>query len=76
MTEEEHRVLEKLPSASSFEDIGGQLGLQPPVVRDRAISIYRKLGVVSRHEAVERALALGLVADDGSTAYPRGSDTG
>jgi ATP/maltotriose-dependent transcriptional regulator MalT len=30
-------------------------------VKTQAISVYRKLGVTSRGEAIERAIALGLL---------------
>jgi LuxR family maltose regulon positive regulatory protein len=61
LTAAELRVLQFLPSHLSFPLIGEHLHLSQNTVKTQAISIYRKLGVTSRVEAVERARALGLV---------------
>lgn len=61
LTTAELRVLQYLPSYLSFEDIGRRLSLSRNTVKTQAIAAYRKLGVTSRAEAVERARALGLV---------------
>lgn len=55
------RVLRLLPRPMSFAEIAVALGSNAPEVKTRAIAIYRRLGVVSRAEAVERAKSLGLV---------------
>lgn len=58
---EDLRVLRLLPRPMSFAEIAITLGRNAPEVKTRAIAIYRRLGAVSRAEAVERARSLGLV---------------
>ena len=55
------RVLRLLPRQMSFAEIAVAVGWDAPEVKTRAIAIYRRLGAVSRAEAVERARSLGLV---------------
>jgi LuxR family maltose regulon positive regulatory protein len=40
-------------------------------IKTQAISGYRKLGVSSRTEAIDRAVELGLLRHDGDTAFDR-----
>lgn len=61
LTHAELRVLELLPTHLSFEEIGKQLFVSRNTIKTQAVSAYRKLGVSSRSEAVERAAALGLI---------------
>lgn len=61
LTTAELRVLQFLPSHLTFPKIGEHLFLSTNTVKTHALSIYRKLGVSSRAEAVDRARALGLV---------------
>lgn len=61
LTTAELRVLQFLPSHLSFPQIGEHLHLSQNTVKTHALAIYRKLGVASRAEAVERARTLGLV---------------
>jgi LuxR family maltose regulon positive regulatory protein len=61
LTTAELRLLPFLPKYLSFRQIGDQLHLSPHTVKTQAISVYRKLGVTSRSEAIERAVALGLL---------------
>ena len=58
---EDTRVLRLLPRQMSFAEIAVAVGSNAAEVRSRAIGIYRRLGVVSRAEAVERAGSLGLL---------------
>lgn len=58
----ELQVLAFLPSHLSFEDIGIRVGRSGHAIQRLAIGIYRKLGVISRRDAVERGLVLGLIA--------------
>ena len=60
----ELQVLAFLPSHMSFQAIGVRLGRSGSAIQRLAIGIYRKLGVISRRDAVERALVLGLVRSD------------
>ncbi|MFN8168045.1 MAG: LuxR C-terminal-related transcriptional regulator [Candidatus Nanopelagicales bacterium] len=61
LTAAEMRVLQFLPSHLSFPLIGEHLHLSLNTVKTHAVSIYRKLGVNSRDDAVARAQELGLV---------------
>jgi LuxR family maltose regulon positive regulatory protein len=61
LTAAEMRVLQFLPSHLSFPLIGEHLHLSLNTVKTHALSVYRKLGVNSRDDAVARAQQLGLV---------------
>lgn len=61
LTTAEMRVLQFLPSHLTFPMIGEHLFLSQNTVKTHALSVYRKLGVASRFEAVEVAQSLGLV---------------
>jgi LuxR family transcriptional regulator, maltose regulon positive regulatory protein len=58
----ETRVLRYLPTNLTVPEIAGQLYLSLNTVRTHMRHIYAKLGAHRRHEAVERARALGLLA--------------
>jgi LuxR family maltose regulon positive regulatory protein len=57
----ELRLLPLLTTHLTFREIGERLGVTRSTVKTQAISMYRKLGVSSRSEAIERAVELGLV---------------
>jgi LuxR family maltose regulon positive regulatory protein len=57
----ELRVLALLPTHLSFRQIGERLFVSNNTVKSHAMSIYHKLGVSSRSEAVERSAKLGLL---------------
>jgi LuxR family transcriptional regulator, maltose regulon positive regulatory protein len=61
LTERELAVLRRLPSSLSTAEIAGTLYVSLNTVKTQIQSIYRKLGVNSRHEAVETARQLGLL---------------
>jgi LuxR family maltose regulon positive regulatory protein len=61
LTAAELRVLQFLPSHLTFPKIGEHLFLSTNTVKTHALAIYRKLGVTSRAQAVDRARTLGLV---------------
>jgi LuxR family maltose regulon positive regulatory protein len=61
LTSAELRLLPLLPTHLSFPEIGERLFISRSTVKTQAISIYRKLGVSSRNEAVERAREVGLL---------------
>jgi LuxR family maltose regulon positive regulatory protein len=63
LTPAELRVLQYLPTHLSFGNIGQELFVSRNTVKSQAISIYRKLGVASRREAVDEARAVGLLRD-------------
>jgi LuxR family maltose regulon positive regulatory protein len=57
----ELRLLPMLASQLSFPEIGAELFLSRHTVKSEAVSIYRKLGVSSRAQAVIRSRELGLL---------------
>ena len=60
MTEAELRVLKLLPT-STYGEIGDALYISHNTVKSHLRSIYQKLGVSSRSEAIERAVVLQLL---------------
>lgn len=60
-TAAELAVLRLLPTDLSAREIGAELYLSHNTVRTHTQSLYRKLGVRSRSDAVARATVLGLV---------------
>ena len=58
----ETRVLRYLPTKLSAPEIADQLNLSVNMVKTHMRHLYDKLGVHRRHEAVEQARALGLLA--------------
>jgi LuxR family maltose regulon positive regulatory protein len=69
LTAAELRLLPLLTTHLSFAEIAERLYVSRNTVKTQAISIYRKLDVSSRSEAIERAGELGLV-DPAVTARP------
>ncbi len=61
LTSAELRVLPFLATHLTLPEIGERLFLSRHTVKSQAISAYRKLGVSTRGEAVERARELGLL---------------
>jgi LuxR family maltose regulon positive regulatory protein len=61
LTTAELRVLAYLPTHLSFQAMAEDLFVSRNTVKTQAISIYRKLGVSSRGDAVARARDLGLL---------------
>jgi LuxR family maltose regulon positive regulatory protein len=61
LTAAELRLLPKLASHLSFPQIAAELFLSRHTVKSQAISIYRKLAVSSRAQAVVRSRELGLL---------------
>ena len=61
LTAAELRLLPYLPTHLSFREIGARLYVSQHTVKSQAISIYRKLGVTSRSQAIERAKSVGLL---------------
>jgi LuxR family maltose regulon positive regulatory protein len=65
LTAAELRLLPLLATHLSFREIADRLFVSRNTVKTQAISVYRKLGVASRGEAIGRASGLGLVAAAG-----------
>ena len=61
LTRAELRLLPLLSTHLSFREIGDRLHVSRNTIKTQAISVYRKLGVSSRSEAVGVAEDLGLV---------------
>ncbi len=61
LTPAELRVLPLLSTHLTFEGIGQRLHISRHTVKAHAVSIYGKLGVTSRGEAIARAVDVGLL---------------
>ena len=70
LTPAELRVPRYLPTHLSFQAIGRDLIVSPNTVKTQAISVYRKLGVSSRAEAVRKAKEQGLLPEGETSHYP------
>ena len=62
LTDREREVLELIASGATNREIAGSLHLSPHTVKEHTSSLYRKLEVRNRAEAVQRAQRLGLSA--------------
>ena len=63
LTPAELRILLR-SSHHSLPEIAAQAHVSPNTVKTQAQAVYRKLGVSSRREAVERARAIGLLRSE------------
>ena len=63
LTAAEVRLYRLLGTHYSFREIGGQLYLSQHTVKSQAMSIYRKFGVSSRSQAIQRGRDLGLLEE-------------
>lgn len=63
MTAAELRLLPYLATHFSLQRIAEELVVSRETVKSQATSVYRKLGVKSRGEAVAEARRVGLLAD-------------
>ena len=61
LTPAELRLLPLLSTRLSFREIGEQLNVTRNTIKTQAIAVYRKLGVSSRNDAIDRAAELGLL---------------
>lgn len=62
LTGRELSVLQLLPTGLTPREIGSELYLSHNTIKTHTRAIYRKLGVTTRHEAVEAARRHGLLA--------------
>ena len=62
LTDSETRVLRYLPSHLTVPEIAAELCVSVNTVSTHTHHLYAKFGVHSRHEAVDRARTLGLLA--------------
>ncbi|MCA9881282.1 MAG: response regulator transcription factor, partial [Thermomicrobiales bacterium] len=58
-TEREREVLAALFQRLTYKEIAGELFISPATVKRHASSIYSKLGVAGRAEAIQAARDLG-----------------
>jgi LuxR family maltose regulon positive regulatory protein len=63
LTTAELRLLPLLPTHLTFREMGERLHVSRHTIKTQAMSVYRKLGVSSRSEAIERVVAVGLLDD-------------
>ena len=63
LTTAELRLLPLLPSHLSLAEIGERLFVSRNTVKTHTISLYRKLGVSTRRETIERMHELGLIVE-------------
>jgi ATP/maltotriose-dependent transcriptional regulator MalT len=61
LSEAELRVLSRLVAGRSVSEVASELYLAPTTVKTHRRTIYRKLGVTNRQEAIARAAELSLV---------------
>ena len=62
LSEREHQVLALMAAGATNREIAAELHLSPHTVKEYASSLYRKLEVRNRLEAVTRAEKLGMIA--------------
>ena len=70
LTGAELRLLPLLATHLSFREIGVKLYVSRNTIKTQAISVYRKLGVCTRTDAVERASGSDLILE-ADVAVPR-----
>jgi LuxR family maltose regulon positive regulatory protein len=76
LTAAELRLLPLLTTHLSFRQIADHLYVSRNTVKTQAISVYRKLGVASRTEAIERAIEIGLLRPEGAADHPKRAMSG
>jgi two-component system response regulator DesR len=62
LTDREHEVLDLIGSGATNREIAEHLFLSPHTVKEHTSSLYRKLSVRNRAEAVQKAQRLGLIS--------------
>jgi two-component system response regulator DesR len=62
LSEREREVLEAIAGGATNREIAGVLFLSPHTVKEHTSSLYRKLNVRNRAEAVQKAQRLGLIS--------------
>ena len=61
LTDREEEVLRLLRSTLSLREIGQELFLSANTIKTHTRAIYRKLGVSTRQEAIERGHQMGIL---------------
>jgi two-component system response regulator DesR len=62
LSDREREVLQEIASGATNREIAERLYLSPHTVKEHTSSLYRKLGVRNRAEAVQKAQRLGLLS--------------
>jgi ATP/maltotriose-dependent transcriptional regulator MalT len=62
LTEREREVLDLVAGGATNREIAERLFLSPHTIKEHTSSLYRKLGVRNRAEAVQKAQRLGLIS--------------
>ena len=62
LTDRELEVLDLIASGATNREIAERLFLSPHTVKEHTSTLYRKLGVRNRAEAVQKAQRLGLIS--------------
>jgi LuxR family maltose regulon positive regulatory protein len=75
LSERERQVLGTAAQLLSTEEIGAELHISANTVKSHLKSIYRKLSVTRRSEAVRRARDLGVLAPDIGDRRPLGQSS-
>lgn len=74
LTAREAEIVRLLGTGASNRDIAGRLFIGEATVKTHLASAYGKLGVVNRHQAVVRAVELGLVRPGADPTEPLKSE--
>lgn len=61
ITQREHAVLELLATGKSNKEIAQKLGVSPNTIKTQVASLYQKLEVQRRTQAVQKARELALI---------------
>ena len=69
LTNRELDILELLAQRLSNQEIADRLFISPATVKRHAVTIYHKLDVNSRRQAVQKALQLGFIQADGNKNF-------
>ena len=72
ITAAELRLLPYLATHLSFREIGERVHVSRHTVKSQAIAVYRKLGVTSRSDAIQRIHEIGLLGSMVSEVFPGG----
>jgi LuxR family maltose regulon positive regulatory protein len=67
LSDAELRILRRFVEGMSVAEVAQELWLSPNTVKTHRRSIYRKLGVKSRDELLDRAATIGVVASEPET---------
>jgi LuxR family transcriptional regulator, maltose regulon positive regulatory protein len=62
LTTAELRLLPLLSTHLTFREMGERLYVSPHTVKSQVLSVYRKLGVSSRSQAIQRMQQTGMLA--------------